>query len=151
MEGYCPFNQKMSMMKMSTCWKWHSDENLINDEKGRWWVKGKKKEKQNQQETRKERRKKKKKKRKKDERKNPFRTAARQWPTKGGRRTVLCCFWCPIKKHVYKLFYVHHNLALYLAIQLQISSCVFMNISVQTSTKESSLSRYTLIWYFQGF
>ena len=65
MEGYCPFNQKMSMMKMSTCWKWHSDENLINDEKGRWWVKGKKKEKQNQQETRKGRRKKK----KEDERK----------------------------------------------------------------------------------
>ena len=22
-------------------WKWHSDESVINDEKGRWWVKEK--------------------------------------------------------------------------------------------------------------
>ena len=41
MEGYCPFNQKMPMI-LDMCRKWHSDESVMNDEKGWWWVKGEK-------------------------------------------------------------------------------------------------------------
>ena len=32
-------------MMSDMCWKCHSDESVINDEKGRWWVKGEKKKK----------------------------------------------------------------------------------------------------------
>ena len=86
MEGCCPFNQKMSMMS-DMCWKCHSDESVINDEKGRWWVKGEKRKKE---------------KKKMKERKNPFWTAACQWPTNHGRHAVLCCFWYPINKNKFK-------------------------------------------------
>ena len=147
MEGYCPFNQKMFMMsyvlKMTQWWK------CI-----KWWkgtMKGEEKEgEEKRKEEKKQERKKKRKRWWMEERKNPFWTAARQWPTKGGRHTVLCCFWCPInifKKYVYELFMsITICFFFYLAVQLQMSSCVFMNISVQTSIKESPLSRYTLIF-----
>ena len=102
MEGYCPLNQKMSMIS-DMCKKWHSDESVINDEKGRWWVKGKKKKKKKQQQ------------KIMKERKNPFWTAACKWPTNSGRHTVLCCFWCPNNffKKAKKIFPSNCRIAIY--------------------------------------